>query len=739
MTNYWLLHKNPCLDLLAAPDKLNCAFTLGAQPLNALDAMLKPQHPDARLLEYFSATDAASIEQALALLPPDDPNYYRPTGKQVAQILLDFHVDLNTITAALLSDPRLNGKLITIDIVQRFGPAVMTLIQDVNWLNTLSVYSVEVTHQESQQAEILRRMLLSMTHDARAVIIKLAYRVQRLHTLPREEHTIRQFIAHETLDIYAPIANRLGVSQLKWELEDLAFRYLQPHTYKNIAQSLASKRQQRLSCIENFISQLKHRLQQENINAKIYGRPKHIYSIWKKMQRKKLGIDELYDLLAIRVIVDNLSHCYTVLGIVHSQWQYIPKEFDDYIANPKENGYQSLHTVILDVDGNRIEVQIRTHEMDEFAELGVAAHWRYKEGGDHNTATERSIAALRQLLAKKESDDMLLESFKTSLFYDRVYVLTPKGKLLDLVKGSTPLDFAYAIHSDIGHRCRGAKVNGRIVNLTYTLKSGEQVEIITAKHGEPNRNWLDTNLGYLKSPHAISKVKNWFKQQQLEQNIALGRNILEKEIHRLGLVSSPIKELCAAFNEPDSNKLLASIGRGDINSRQIASKLSIPELKIQTIKPQSSPGNAPATILVDGIANVLTSLAHCCNPLPGDDIGGYISHYKGITIHKLDCKSFQQRTIHHPEQRIEVAWSEETSVHTVAILIEASTGNDLLNNVSQIFSQARCAIIYAQLKTLDDQSCLLNLSAQIKNTRQLSQMLSKINDLPNVIDVKRKS
>lgn len=700
--------------------------------------MHKPEFSNEILLANFTAEDTAILNQALSLLPPDNEDYYRPTGKQVACILLGFHVDLMTILAALLSDPRLNDQLSETQINEQFGAQVATLVKDVNWLNTLNVYNLEVTH-EPQQSEILRRMLLSMTHDARAVLIKLAYRIQRLHDLPQESYEMRHFIAHETLDIYAPIANRLGISQLKWELEDMAFRYLKPQTYRNIAQSLSINRKQRLQCIDNFIDMLQSNLEQEHIKAQVYGRPKHIYSIWKKMQRKQLDIDELYDLLAVRIIVEKLSICYEVLGIVHSKWQYIPKEFDDYIANPKENGYQSLHTVILDPDGNRIEVQIRTQEMDEFAELGIAAHWRYKEGSDHNAATERSIAILRQLLTKKETDEMLLEGFKTSLFYDRVYVLTPKGKLVDLVRGSTPLDFAYAIHTDVGHSCRGAKVNGRIVNLTYTLQSGEQVEILTTKQGAPNRNWLDSNLGYLKSPHSISKVKYWFKQQEFEQNVTLGKAILDKEIHRLGLTATPLKELGQAFNEADSQKLLASIGRGDITTRQIAGKLSIPELKIQPVKATVNNTSNSPHILVEGIANVLTSLAHCCNPVPGDAICGFISHNKGITVHRADCSNLIQHTQQHQTQMIAVEWGEHASQHLVPIIIQASSSQTLLNDVTRVLSHAKIAIQDVHLKTKEDLSCNLYLNVQIKNVKQLSQVLALCNDLPNVFDVRRKT
>ncbi|MEQ1636947.1 MAG: RelA/SpoT family protein [Methylococcales bacterium] len=706
-----------------------------------------------QILAHFTAKDAPLLNAAFALLPEDDDSYCRPTGKQVALVLLGLHVDLSTIVGALLSDPRLVGKLSERDITQRFGSHVMTLVKDLDWLNSLNVYFLEMA-QQPEQYEILRRMLLAMTHDARAVIIKLAYRVQRLRGLPRESYEMRHFIANETLDIYAPIANRLGVSQLKWELEDLAFRYLQPQMYRKIAQSLAVNRAQRLASINNFTAHLQQYVQAEGINARIFGRPKHIYSIWKKMQKKQLPIAELYDLLAVRVIVEDVSTCYEILGLVHGHWQTVPKEFDDYVVNPKENGYQSLHTVILDPDGNRIEVQIRTQAMDEFAEYGIAAHWRYKEGGDHNAATEKSIAAIRQLLSKKEkhtypavtapnqtteTDEITLASYKTSLFYDRVYVLTPKGKLIDLVKGATPLDFAYAIHTEVGHRCRGAKVNGRIVNLTYTLQSGEQVEVLTTKQAKPNRNWIDANLGYLKSPNSISKVKSWFKRQQSEQDCALGKAILEKEAQRLGLAALPLKNLCKAFDEPDPNKLLIAIGRGELNTRQIASKLAVPEFKSAPVKVEPKLLGDKATILVDGIANVLTSIAHCCNPLPGDAIRGYISHHSGITIHRSDCVNLLQHVEQHREQLVNVEWGSVSVTQLVPIIIQASQNDHLLHRVTLALNQAKVGIQNTHLKIKDDLSCILNLTVHIKNINQLSKVLTLCGDLPYVFDVKRKT
>lgn len=709
--------------------------------------MQKNTEPNKLLFSGFTASDTEQINRALAIVAqiPEDPHYFRPKGVEVAAILMDFNIDLKTILAAILSDPRLANLNPKPDIKEQFGKKVAALVDDVNWLNKLNVYSLEMTDQPSQ-TETLRRMLLSMTQDVRAVLIKLAYRVQRLKVLPKDSYELRRFIAQETLDIYAPIANRMGIHQLKWELEDMAFRYMKPQSYRRIAKSLTDNRVQRENCINSFIALLQKKLAEEGISAEIYGRPKHIYSIWKKMRRKQLDIDELYDLLAVRVIVDNLTACYATLGIVHSLWQTIPKEFDDYIANPKENGYQSLHTVIIDPEGNRIEVQIRTQQMHDFAELGVAAHWSYKEGGKHDTAIEKNIASLRKLLDEK-GDEVLSENFRSELFNDRVYVLTPAGKLIDLVKGSTPLDFAYAIHTEIGHRCRGAKVNGRIVPLTYALKSGEQVKILTAKDGGPNHNWIDLNLGYLKSSAAISKVKSWFKNQQQAQNISTGKAILDKESQRLGLKMLNLAELAKHFNQPDTDKLLEAIGRSDINRRQLAAFFKIPELEAPPPVLRSRSGQtlqgkmslAKSVISVDGIDNVLTSLAHCCSPVQGNDIIGYISHKKGITIHRKDCENILHLGPEKQAQLISVNWGENKVSYAVPIVIHAFNSQNLLNDVTQILSQAKIHISNAALNTHPDFSALLNLTIQVENTDQLSQVLNKISQLPNIVDVKRKT
>jgi len=703
--------------------------------------MKKNTEPNKSLFNGFSEPDRLQIEQALAIIAriPDDPHYYRPKGTEVAAILLDFNVDLKTILAAILSDPRVAQLSPQPDIKIQFGETVAALIKDVNWLNTFRIYSLDMTEQPSQ-TENLRRMLLSMTQDVRSVLIKLAYRVRRLQVLPKESYEMRRFISQETLDIYAPLANRMGIHQLKWELEDMAFRYLKPQSYRRIAKSLNDKRIERENSISRFIALLKQTLDAENIAAEVYGRPKHIYSIWKKMQRKQLDIDELYDLLAVRVIVDNLGACYGVLGIVHATWQYIPKEFDDYIANPKENGYQSLHTVILDPDGKRIEVQIRTRKMHEFAELGMAAHWAYKEGGRYDAAIEKSIASLRKLLAEKQDDAVLEESFRNELFSDRVYVLTPKGQLIDLVKGSTVLDFAYAIHTEIGHRCRGAKVNGRIAPLTYALKSGEQVEILTVKDGSPNRNWVDPNLGYLKSAIAIGKVKSWFKNQQQNQNIDAGKSILDKELQRLGIKPPNLHILAKHFKQPDPDKLLEAIGRSDISLRQIAAFFKIPELEETKIinNPPKKVANKSA-IFVNGVDNVLTSFASCCTPVQGDDIIGYISRKKGVIIHRKSCPNILQLSPEKQIRLVPVEWGEAKSSHAVPVSIEAFSAQTLLSDVTQILAQTKIHIINAMLDTHPDFSATLNLTIQVENTDQLSQVLNKISCIPEVIDVKRKT
>ncbi len=656
--------------------------------------------PIEQWLNCHGADGKAQLTRALELVASidNDPNYFRPKGVEVAAILTDFHVDLNTLVAAILSDPRLVNLPQPLDITAQFGETVAVLVKDVNWLNTLRVYSPEMARQPNQ-FETLRQMLLSMTKDVRAVLIKLAYRIQRLRNLNKESKETQLFIAQETLDVYSPIANRLGVHQFKWELEDTALRYLDPTTYRQIAHSLAINRAAREDCIRHCIATLKEALTQENIIFQCYGRPKHIYSIWKKMQSKNLNIDELYDLLAVRVIVDTLMDCYTVLSIVHSLWPNLSKEFDDYIANPKENGYQSLHTVIVGSEGNRIEVQIRTQAMHDYAELGFAAHWSYKEGGKQSASMEKNIGILRKLLDNKRVDSPPVEAFDSELFSDRVYVLTPAGRIMDLVKGSTPLDFAYAIHTEIGHRCRGAKINGRIVPLTYCLKSGEQIEILTVKESLPNRNWADPNLGYLKSPRAIQKVKTWFKLHSVS-----------------GCPPSPIKAELLALA-----KLLGSP----------TTKKDVP-IKVRPKKKWN-----PCEVSVAGLDNIQTTFARCCQPVSGDKVVGYISQQKGIIVHQSDCVNITQLSDIKRAQLLVVTWGTGDTSQTVSIVVYAFNALNLLSDVSQVLAKFKIHIFSANLESQPDFSAELNLTLQIENVEQLNEVLTKIKQLPAILDAQR--
>ena len=567
------------------------------------------------LLHRYSSDEQAQLRQALAIingLVVDSADIFTNSA-EVAAILIEFNVDFRTILAAILSDSRLMYAEPPPDIAALFGNTVAGLVKDVNWLSSVNIYTLEMVNQPNQ-IEMLREMLLSMTNDVRAFLIKLAYRIQRLRHLTQKSVDVQRFIAQETLDIYAPIANRLGVHQFKWELEDMAFRYLEPETYRKIAQSLSINRESRELAIKGFVFTLQQMLTKENIHCHCYGRPKHIYSIFKKMQNKKLNFDQLYDLLAVRVLVDNLTDCYTVLGMVHHHWKMIPKEFDDYIANPKENGYESLHTIILDKNFNRIEVQIRTHAMHEYAELGVAAHWSYKEGGRQSATIEKSIAILRQLLENKLNDFPSEEPFHSELVSDSIYVLTPEDFIIALIKGATPLDFAYALRTEIGHRCRGAKVNGRIVPLTYRLNSGDKVEILTTKKIAPNHNWIAQPFAYLKTPLAIQEVRNWFQMHPIS---------ITKQIPVSPSLEST-KDLPVNVN---SNKI-----------RDYSKEISVTDL-----------------------SNIQVEIAQCCLPVTDKGIIGFISAQRGVIVHQCDCNNILSLSPSKQSQLVSVAWENGNS------------------------------------------------------------------------------
>ena len=695
------------------------------------------------LPETLPAERLAAMRLALQWLEQaGESERLEPDGRAVAVLLQEIGSDPDTLLAAVLADSRLRASRPIAEIKAHFGPTIAGLVERANWLNTFRE-SQEDFVRAPEQAEHVRRMLLAMAEDVRAVLVQLAYRVERLRRLGAESYEKRRSFARETLDIYAPLANRLGIGQLKWALEDLSFRYLEPQEYKRLAKSLEERREERERYVQTFVEELRTALESEGVDAEVYGRPKHIYSIMKKMRRKHLALEDLYDLRAVRVLVDKVSTCYAVLGVVHALWPHIPKEFDDYIANPKENGYQSLHTAVIGPEGKPVEVQIRTYEMHAFAEQGVAAHWRYKEGGRQDQTLERVIHSLRQLLEHRDDDEELLEGFHTELFGDRVFVFTPRGDVLDLPRGSTPLDFAYMVHTEVGHRCRGAKVNGRIVPLTYELKSGEQVEVLTTKEGAPSRDWMNPNTGYLFTSGARSKVRHWFTQQDRDRNLAEGRVILEREAHRLGVDAPDMDALARRFHAQTHEELLLAIGRGDVRSGQLAAALQpvqTPELTISAPrKTPSGKGDGRDTIRVQGVGNLLVQFANCCKPVAGDPIVGYITKGEGVTVHRSDCANILNLQDEQRRRLVEVDWGERPQSYPVDIHIEAFDRQGLLRDITNTLTNEKINVLAVNTRTnRDDQSVHMDLEIEIVDLTQLGRVLDRLGQLPNVLGAERR-
>ncbi|HYQ92026.1 MAG TPA: GTP diphosphokinase [Candidatus Competibacteraceae bacterium] len=670
-------------------------------------------------------------------------------GLAAADLLADLRMDHEVVIAALLHETVAAGTLSLKAVEDSFGPSVARLVDGVGKLSLIGdLY--QQGPQAQQQLESLRKMLLAMAQDVRVVLIRLAIclvTMRNLKALPLEE---QQRIARETLNIFAPLANRLGIAQMKWELEDLALRYLEPVAYKQLAQALDERRAERETYIAKVIQQLRTELQRAGLHAEVCGRAKHIYSIWRKMQRKQLPFEQIFDIRALRVMVDTVADCYAALGVVHALWNHIRHEFDNYIANPKSNGYQSLHTAVIGPEGKTLEVQIRTWDMHHHAELGVAAHWRYKEGGTQTSAYEQQIAWLRQLLEWK--DDELtdacdfLDRFKAEAFQDRVYVITPKGAVIELPQGATPLDFAYHIHTDIGHRCRGAKVNRRIVPLNYELKNGDQVNVLTAKHPAPSRDWLSPHLGYLKSARARGKVRQWFKQLDQEKNIAVGKAILEKEFQRLGvdLKQVDLQKLAEKLNFTAVDELFAAIGYGDVTTGAVATKaqeliLPPPPAPVSRLIRKPSGGETGEGIQIRGVGKLLTHMARCCKPVPFEPIVGFITHGRGVTIHRQDCPNLLNLATREQERMIEVAWGrEQKAVYPVDIMIQAYDRTGLLRDISSILLQEKINVLATNTRT-DPKTAIAHMlfTLEIGSVEQLSRILDKICRLSNVTDAHR--
>ena len=665
----------------------------------------------------------------------------------VAAILANLHMDTETIAAALLHDVPEDTQYTSADIHRAFGPNIATLVDGVTKLGQIG--QPAGSSGDLRRAESLRKLILATADDVRVVLIKLADRLHNMLTLGALPSEKRQRIAQETMDIFAPLANRLGVWQIKWALEDLAFRYLRPDVYKELGTLLAQRREERERYVENVIDMLGRELDKSGIVAEVSGRPKHIYSIWRKMQRKEIGLDQIYDVHGVRVIVPEVRDCYAALGVVHTLWSPIPGEFDDYIATPKDNLYRSLHTAVVGSDGHALEVQIRTREMHRTAEYGIAAHWRYKEPGvKPDKEFEEKVAWLRQILEWREDVTdayEFVDSLKTDLFQDRVYVFTPKGDIIDLPAGSTPIDFAYHVHTEVGHRCRGARVTGKLVSLNHQLKNGDQVEIITAKRGGPSRDWLNPNLNYVKTSRARSKIRRWFRQQDMGLNIALGRQVLEKELRRLN-ISRSHEDIAQRFHYEKVDDFLAALGYGEVNSQQVATKVLELEREQQeeqekAVTPLELPRKrAPALVIegmkVRGTGHLLTTLGRCCNPLPGDDIIGYITRGRGITIHRQDCSNVLAS--HEPERLIEVDWGEASPTYQVMISVRAYDRPGLLRDITTLVADEGVNLAQAAATVnRSDNTSLFTATLEVSSATQLARILARIEGLPNVLEARR--
>ena len=680
-------------------------------------------------------------------------------GVEMVEILNSLNMDADSLFTAMLF-PIVRDKLVDLaQIEEDFGANISKLVRGVIEMD--NIRQLNITHSASSlQVDNVRRMLLAMVDDFRCVIIKLAERIAFLRDAEKnytEEE--RVLAAKECANIYAPLANRLGIGQLKWELEDYCFRYLHPEQYRTIAKLLKERRLDREQYIADFVSELSGYLQENIPQVEVYGRPKHIYSIWRKMQKKHLEFSGLYDVRAVRIVVQKLQDCYTALGIVHTHFKHLPKEFDDYVANPKPNGYQSIHTVVLGKGGKPIEVQIRTQQMHDDAELGVAAHWKYKEGASAGrSGYEEKIAWLRKLLAWQDditdSGEVMAE-LRSQVFDDRVYVFTPKGEVVDLPTGSTPLDFAYAIHSEIGHRCIGAKVGGRIVPFTYQLQMGDQVDIITQKNPNPSRDWLNPNLGFTHTAKARAKIHAWFKKLDRDKNIPAGKELLESEINRLGISLKQVEQQALPrYNLKNLDDLYAGIGGGDIRIGPLINflqnkfiKISAQEVDEEILRHVSTKSAANAQqkterkdcVIVEGVGNLMHHIARCCQPIPGDSIVGYITMGRGISIHRCDCEQFLELQSVHPERVVESRWGDNYSngFH-LNIRIVASDRNGLLRDITTVLANDKISVLGVSSRT-DTKRQVANIDMQIElnNVEMLSKILSRLEKLDDVIEAKR--
>jgi len=722
------------------------------------------------LPEGYSAVDRELVQRAYNYAEEAHKGQKRASGEpyithcvSVAGILAEMKIPPVVVIAGLLHDTVEDTKTTNEDLRRDFGDEVAKLVDGVTKLTNLPRVSRGDQHMDEVESDLsipdeqehrpgrsrkqdlasetLRKTFLAMGEDIRVVLIKLADRLHNMRTLGFMPEVKRRRIAQETLDIFAPLANRLGIWQMKWELEDLGFRYAMPEKYKEIAENLAERQEDRNRQVISIQTRLQNIMTQAAIKAEISGRPKHIYSIFKKMNEKGTPFEMVRDLRAFRLIVSDIPSCYAALGVIHTRWRPIPHEFDDYIAAPKDNFYQSLHTAIIYDDGKPLEVQIRTPEMHQNAEYGIAAHWRYKERGRRDETYEQRINWIRQLMDWRQDvndAEEFVDSMKTDVFQDRVYVFTPRGDIIDLPAGSTPIDFAYHVHTQIGHRCRGAKINGKLVTLDYTLKTGDQVEILTSKQGGPSRDWLNVNLGLVRTQRARSKARQWFKKQDRDQNISQGKTALDRELRRLGITDFDLEKVARDFEYREIEDLYEDIGCGDFSMGRIINRLSEVEKDnqeeyLETKAPTDTKmvGNA---VIVLGLKGILTSLARCCNPAPGDEIIGYITRGRGATIHRMDCPNMLRLT--DRERLVKVNWGEAQKTFPVAVQIKAYDRQGLMGDISSILTNEGINVLDINLK-VNQNLAAFNLILEIGDIAQLSRVLTKIENLPNVLEARR--
>jgi guanosine-3',5'-bis(diphosphate) 3'-pyrophosphohydrolase len=695
---------------------------------------------------HYPQADLEPLRRAFELATRAHQGQTRVTGEAyithplaAAQILAELGIDPIAITAAILHDVPEDTDFTLVELEEGFGPEVAQLVDGVTKLSKFSTHSYE-----EQQAENIRKMFLAMADDIRVVLIKLADRLHNMRTLYALPTEKQQRIARQTLEIYAPLAERLGIWSVKWELEDLAFKTLEPERYRELARMLDTRRKGREAFIHRAIETLRPELVKAGITADLTGRPKHLYSIWKKMQRKSADIGEIYDVYAIRLLVDEVRDCYAALGVVHSLWRPIPGQFDDYIAVPKPNLYQSLHTAVIALDGQPLEIQIRTHAMHNVSEVGIAAHWRYKEGSKADRDYDQKLAWLRQVMDwQRDVSDAteFVEGVKLDLFQDQVFVFTPKGEVKDLPAGATPLDFAYRIHTDVGHRCIGAKINNRLVPLDYRLKNGDIVEIVTTRgeHG-PSRDWINV----VRTSHAKEKIRQWFKRQERDENIAHGKESLDRELRRLartnlGAVGQErLLEIAKTYNFEALDDFYAAVGYGAIGAQQVVTRLGVVD-DAQLALPPTAPPPAPSRqggVRVKGVGDLLIRFGKCCHPIPGDPIIGFITRGKGVTVHLRNCQTVigERETA----RLIDVEWEHAVQqTYPISIRLEAYDRQGLLADISQIVADAKVSIVAANVSVSPDRTANVRATLEVASVAQLARVMSKLEQLKDVISVSR--